>query len=78
MSPDWDPERLRQIGAQVRAARQRLGLNQDEFADVVGIHRSYIGMIENGRKDIRISTLYRLSHALKTDIAVLLELSSAQ
>lgn len=72
---EWDPEILQRIGAQIRAGRQRLGLNQDDFADRAGMHRAYIGMIEGGKKDLRISTLYRLAIALDTDVCSLLEQS---
>ena len=61
MSPHTPDSRLLAIGHRVRDARNRQGWNQDEFADRAGMHRAYIGMIENGRKDFRISTLYRLS-----------------
>lgn len=70
---EWDPEILRQIGAQVRVRRQLLGLNQDDFADKAGMHRAYIGMIETGKKDLRVSTLYRLAHALEVDVSSLLK-----
>lgn len=64
--------RLMDIGHRVRAARQRHGWNQDEFADHAGLHRAYIGMIENGKKDVRISTLYRLAAALDLPVTDLL------
>lgn len=70
---EWDPEILRHIGAQVRAGRQRLGLNQDDFADKAGMHRAYVGMVESGKKDLRVSTLYRLAHALEVDVRSLLQ-----
>lgn len=70
---EWNPEILQHIGAQIRAGRQRLGMNQDDFADLVGMHRAYIGMVENGKKDLRISTLYRLAIALDTEVCALLE-----
>ena len=51
----------------------RLRLNQDEFADICGIHRAYVGKIENGRFDLRVKTLHKIAHALKTNLAGLLK-----
>lgn len=34
----------------VRKLRRELGLTQEQFADIVGVSRNYIGMIENGRE----------------------------
>jgi transcriptional regulator with XRE-family HTH domain len=63
---------LQTIGKRLRAAREHLGLNQDDFADRAGLHRAYVGMLENGRKDFRISTLYKLAAALGISAADLL------
>lgn len=72
MAPDTAQARLEEIGRRVRAARLERGWNQDAFADHAGFHRAYVGMIENGKKDLRISTLYRLAEALGVSITTLL------
>ncbi|WP_189062754.1 helix-turn-helix domain-containing protein [Deinococcus arenae] len=72
MSTAGPDELLQQVGARVRHYRDELRLNQDDFADRAGMHRAYVGMIENGRKDLRLSTLYRLAEALQVDIRDLL------
>jgi transcriptional regulator with XRE-family HTH domain len=61
------------IGQRIRALRDKTGLNQDEFADICGVHRAYVGKIENGRFDLRIKTLHKIAHGLKTDLAGLLK-----
>ncbi|MVN88517.1 helix-turn-helix domain-containing protein [Deinococcus sp. HMF7620] len=65
---------LQAIGHRLRAAREQLGLNQDDFADRAGVHRSYVGMLEHGRRDFRISMLYRLAEAANLSVAALLGL----
>lgn len=40
-------------------------MNQDDFAAVAGLHRAYVGQLENGSKDLRISTLYKVAVALR-------------
>jgi transcriptional regulator with XRE-family HTH domain len=72
MTSDPAQARLEEIGRLVREARTRHGWNQDAFAHHAGFHRAYIGMIENGKKDLRISTLYRLAEALGVPVTSLL------
>jgi len=52
------------VGARIRAARQALALNQDDFAAMAGLHRAYVGHLENGTKDLRITTLIKVAAAL--------------
>lgn len=72
MVSDTAAARLVEIGRRVRVARLQRGWNQDEFADQAQMHRAYIGMIENGKKDLRISTLYRIAEALGVPVTSLL------
>ena len=62
-----------QIGQRIRALREKTGLNQDEFAELCRVHRAYVGKIENGRFNVRISTLHRIAHGLKITLSVLLK-----
>lgn len=68
----WSPETLLGIGVRIRAAREGHGWSQDEFAFRAGVHRSYVTQLENGRKDLRISTLYRVADALGVPVVSLL------
>lgn len=60
------------IAANVKVRRLRLGLSQEEFADICGYHRTYIGSIERGERNITISTLEALATALKVEVVELL------
>ena len=51
------------LGERIRAVRRAAGLNQDEFSYAVGVQRSYVGLIENGKRDVRISTVRRIAAA---------------
>ncbi len=61
------------IGLRVKALREKTGLSQDEFAALCGVHRAYVGKVENGLFDFRITTLHRIARGLKTNLSALLK-----
>lgn len=54
----------RQLGRGLRALRDRTGLSQEAFADVLGIHRTYIGGLERGERNITLQTVERIAASL--------------
>jgi len=74
--PLWPTARLaadelfdgrRVLAAQLRTARARRRLTQEALAERVGIHPSYLGSIERGRRNVPLDTLCRLAWALRID-----------
>ena len=57
----------------LRKARESLGLSQEAFADVAGLHRTYIGSIERGERNVSIDNIERLALALGVTPSSLLE-----
>jgi len=55
---------LLRFGARIRAERERLGISQEELADRVGLHRTYVGGIERGERNVGLLNVIRLAHAL--------------
>jgi transcriptional regulator with XRE-family HTH domain len=53
------------FGANVRARRERLGIPQDELAARASLHRTYIGSVERGERNISLANILRLASALK-------------
>ena len=50
----------RRAGHNLRAYRQAQGLSQEAFADVLGVHRTYMGGIERGERNLTLRSLERL------------------
>lgn len=64
---------LIKFAKRVRAERKKLGLSQEEFAAKAGFHRTYIGMIERGERNITLSNIEKLAKAIKAPISKLLK-----
>jgi transcriptional regulator with XRE-family HTH domain len=66
----WDV--VSAFGAAVRAQRQVRGWSQEEFADRVGLHRTYIGDIERGERNVSLINIERISRGLDLSLAALM------
>jgi transcriptional regulator with XRE-family HTH domain len=55
------------FGARVRARRDELKMSQEKLADKVGVHRSAIGHIENGTRELGIGKVAKLAQVLGVD-----------
>lgn len=60
---------LKLIGSRIREARERLGLSQEDLANLIGKSQNAVSDYEHGRRAIRISELPELASALKVPIA---------
>jgi transcriptional regulator with XRE-family HTH domain len=48
---------------------QRGFASQEAFADYLKVHRTFVGHLETGRKDFRLTTLIRIAEALEVPLA---------
>ena len=64
---------LKRFGAAVKARREKLALSQEELAERAGLHRTYIGGIEQGRRNLSLLNIVKLAQALGTEPATLFE-----
>ena len=56
---------VRQLGKRIREIRIQRGFkSQEEFADYCKLHRTFVGHLETGRKDFRLTTIIRIAEAL--------------
>jgi ribosome-binding protein aMBF1 (putative translation factor) len=60
------------FGENLRRARRRAGISQDELAARASLHRTEIGMLENGQRVARITTLIQLAGAVGVEPAELI------
>ena len=61
------------VGAAIKRVRTEKNLSMQDLATLAEIDKSQIFRIENGRVDIRLSTLFLLAETLKVDVSVLLK-----
>ncbi|MET0531399.1 MAG: helix-turn-helix transcriptional regulator [Microvirga sp.] len=65
---------LRRIVARnLKRLRKERGLSQEELADLAGLNRNYIGMIERQENAATVDTLEALAEALQIDAIKLIE-----
>ncbi|HEY0086913.1 MAG TPA: helix-turn-helix transcriptional regulator [Allosphingosinicella sp.] len=60
------------IADNVRRRRLARGVSQEALAEICGYHRTYVGGIERGQRNITIATLEALAGALGVDPIALL------
>jgi transcriptional regulator with XRE-family HTH domain len=64
---------LQQFGDQVRTLRKARGLSQEQLAERTGLHRTYIGGIERGERNVSLINIVRLANALEVSPSDLLQ-----
>ncbi len=60
------------LGEKIKKLREQKGLSQERFAEIIGIHRTYVGCIERGEKNITLVTAKKISNALDISLSELL------
>jgi transcriptional regulator with XRE-family HTH domain len=62
----------RTFGRNVRQLRLERGLSQESLADALDVHRTFVGGVERGERNLTHRTVERLSERLEADPLVLL------
>ena len=71
-SPEAGHRALVAFGERMRARRRELGLTQETLAERCGLHWTYLGQIERGRRNIGLLNIVRIAAALETSVSDLL------
>lgn len=59
---DSSPRAL--VGMAVRTQRKARGLSQERLAFECGLHRTYIGSVERGERNLSLDNIIRIANAL--------------
>ena len=57
------------FGRAVRFFRTQRGMSQEALADAAGIHRTYIGDVERGKRNIALVNMHRIADALNVPLS---------
>ena len=63
----------KKLGNHVRRLRDLAGISQEELAERCGLHRTYVGSVERGERNISLDNIVLLSRALGVKPTALLE-----
>ena len=58
-----DPKTI--LGRNIRRHRLRLGMSQEDLAEATGLHRTYVGGIERGERNVSLMNIVELARALR-------------
>jgi transcriptional regulator with XRE-family HTH domain len=61
----------RVLGERVRAQREALGLSQEALVDRCGVHWTFLGQVERGRRNLSLHNLLKIAAGLGVDPAEL-------
>jgi transcriptional regulator with XRE-family HTH domain len=61
----------KKLGKRVAELRKNKGFSQEGFAHECGFHRSYMGALERGEKNITLSMVNKVAKALKISLSEL-------
>ena len=64
---------LKIFGDNVQRNRKNLQISQEKLAELAGVHRTYIGMIERAEKNITLCNMEKIAKALGVEISDLLK-----
>ena len=54
----------RTFGVNVRAVHHSRGMSQEQFTDLVGVHRTYMGSVERGERNLSLKSVESLCEQL--------------
>jgi transcriptional regulator with XRE-family HTH domain len=64
---------LRELGLRLRRRREELSLTQAQLGDRCDLHRTFVGSVERGERNVSILNLRLLARVLRTSLADLLD-----
>ncbi len=68
----------RAVGHNLRAYRDVRGLSQEAFAEVLGVHRTYLGGVERGERNLTLKSVERFASRIDVEPLALLRSESGK
>lgn len=68
--PNMSSLRVR-LGKAIRRLRLQAGYSQESFAAVVGVHRTYMGSLERGERNVSLENIEKVAKALNISVSQL-------
>lgn len=56
------------LARNLRRLRATIGVSQEELAELAGLHRTYVGSVERGERNISIDNIEKLAKALNVSV----------
>jgi transcriptional regulator with XRE-family HTH domain len=69
--PEPLSDATRLLGERIRTRRESLGLSQEALADRCGVHWTFLGQVERGRRNLSLHNLLKIADGLGVDPAEL-------
>lgn len=64
---------LKEFGSRIRFLRNEKNLSQEELSFITGFHRTYIGMVERGERNISLTNILVFAKAFELQVDELLD-----
>ncbi len=59
---------LLNFGKRIKQLRDERGISQERLGELAKVHRTYVGMIERGEKNITLTNIDKFAKALRVKI----------
>jgi len=61
----------KKFGQRIAYLRKKKGLSQEKLAELADLHRTYVGSVERGERNIALINIEKIAKALNVSIKVL-------
>ena len=61
------------FGQRVQELRKKRNLSQEQLADMAGVHRTYIGMVERAERSITLCNVFKIAKGLNVTLKELFD-----
>lgn len=62
-------ELLHELGSTIRRLRAERGFSQESFASATGLHRTYMGGVERGERNVGVVNLWQIAATLDMSLS---------